>query len=313
MVVIAEKPSLARAIRDALPPDPARTVVAARGHLLEPAPPDDYLPDALPRTKKGGKVWRWQDLPILPSAAGGWRKRPRMGARKQITEIRSALASAERVVNAGDPDREGQLLIDEIIAHCGYRGPVDRVWLQSLTPEAIRAAFGTLRPNAAYQPLSRAAEARQRADWVVGMNLTRAWTLSAGRLLSVGRVQTPTLALVVARDREIEEFRPHDFFEVHAGLRAAAGGFVARWRPTNTDGPGFDPEGRLIDRAAAERIVARARAARRGAIIEYRAEKKARAAPLPYSLSSLQKVASARLGLGAQQVLDAAQALYEGS
>ena len=226
-VIIAEKPSLARAITAALPRDPARRVVAARGHLLEPAEPDVYLPDDLPRTKRGTKVWRWSDRPIIPTT---WELQPRPDARAALDQIGAALKSADRVVHAGDPDREGQLLIDEILQHYHYSGPVDRVWLQSLTPEAIRRAFDQTRSNSEYHPLSQAAEARQRADWLCGMNLTRAWTLSTGGLLSVGRVQTPTLALVVRRDAEIERFVPHDFFEVTASLRAPAGEFVARWR-----------------------------------------------------------------------------------
>lgn len=313
VLVIAEKPSLARAIRAAVGAE--YTITHAFGHLLEQASPDTYLPDDLPRTSRGAKVWRWQDLPIIP-APRGWKKQPRPGpgAKKQIAEIQRLLAGATCVVNAGDPDREGQLLIDEIIAALGYHGPVSRLWLTSLTSTAIRTAFAKMRPNTDYAPLSAAAEARARADWLVGMNLTRAWTLSTGSLLSVGRVQTPTLALIVTRDLEIEQFRVHDFFEAHARMSIAGGEggeFAAKWTSVDTDGTGFDPEGRLIDRSIADRIIARAQATGRGTVIEYRAERKSRPAPLPYSLSALQKTASARLNLGAQQVLDAAQGLYE--
>lgn len=304
-LVIAEKPSLAKAIRDAVGKD--YTVTNAFGHIYEQAEPDDYLPDDLPRSKKTGKkIWRLEDLPIIPST---WLKHPKPDAKEQIGKIRALLKDATEVINAGDPDREGQLLIDEIIEELHYKGPVKRVWLQSLTPEAIRAAFGKLKSNTEYKPLSDAATARSRADWLVGMNLTRAWTLKNGGLISVGRVQTPTLALIVRRDEEIEAFKPRDYFEVWAKIRHANGEFAAKWKPVETDGAGFDSEGRLTDKSIAESIAAKAKG--QGTISAYKAEKKARQAPLPFSLSALQKAASAKHGLGAQAVLDIAQELYE--
>ena len=217
--------------------------------IRDSAEPDEYLPSDVPLTAKGRKVWRAEDLPIVPEV---WKKVPKPEAKEQIGKIRDLLRQASLVINAGDPDREGQLLIDEILDELQYRGPVQRVWLQSLTPEAIREAFARMRPNAEYKPLSDSASARAKADWLVGMNLSRAWTLKAGTLVSIGRVQTPTLALIVQRDVEIDSFRPRDFFEVHATLRHINGSLVARWRPQSTDGPGFDPEGRLIDRSVAE-------------------------------------------------------------
>ena len=303
-IVIAEKPSLAKAIRAAVGNE--YEVTNAFGHIYEQAEPDAYLPDDLPRTKKGGKVWRVEDLPVIPAT---WLKVPKPDAREQISKIRALLKGATLVVNAGDPDREGQLLIDEILDELGYTGPVKRVWLQSLTPEAIREAFGKLRDNAEFKPLSDSALVRSRADWLVGMNLTRAWTLSGGGLISVGRVQTPTLALVVRRDEEIENFKPRDYFEVFAQIQHANGDFTARWKPASTDGDGFDADGRLVDAKLAADIAAKA--AGNGRVAEYKAEGKKRAAPLPYSLSALQKAASAKLGLGAQRVLDIVQALYE--
>ncbi|NNM65717.1 MAG: DNA topoisomerase 3 [Burkholderiales bacterium] len=305
-LVIAEKPSLAKAIRAAVGRD--YEVTNAFGHVYEQAEPDAYLPASVPDNpkRKGKKIWRIEDLPIIPSE---WIKLPKSDAREQIAKIRGLLKSATEVVNAGDPDREGQLLIDEILEELRYKGPVKRVWLQSLTPEAIQEAFGKMRPNSEYKPLSDAAAARSRADWLVGMNLTRAWTVTNGRLISVGRVQTPTLALIVRRDEEIEAFKPKDYFEVWAKVAHANGNFLAKWLPPDTDGPSFDPEGRLIDVARARDVAAKA--AGNARIAQYKAEKKQRHAPLPYSLSALQKAASSRLGLGAQAVLDIAQALYE--
>lgn len=306
-LVIAEKPSLAKAIRDAVGKD--YTITNAFGHIYEQAEPDAYLPDSVPinpKAKGKKKVWRMEDLPIIPKQ---WIKHPKPDAKEQIGKIRALLKDATEVVNAGDPDREGQLLIDEILEELNYKGAVKRVWLQSLTPEAIREAFGKLKPNADYKPLSQSATARSRADWLVGMNLTRAWTIQNFKLTSVGRVQTPTLALIVRRDEEIEAFKPRDYFEVWAKVRHANGDFLAKWRPRDTEGQGFDPEGRLIDRAVAQR--AAEAASQPGNISDYKAEKKARGAPLPFSLSALQKAASAKLGLGAQAVLDIAQELYE--
>lgn len=305
-VVIAEKPSLARAIKEAVGSE--YTVTNAFGHVYELSEPDVYLPPDVPLNNKGKKVWRMEDLPIVPDT---WQKVAKADAKEQISKIRDLLKSASVVVNAGDPDREGQLLIDEILEELRYKGPVQRVWLQSLTPEAIRAAFSAMRPNSEYAALSASATARSRADWLVGMNLSRAWTLQAGGgVISVGRVQTPTLALIVDRDLEIEGFRPRDYFEVHAQVQHSGGAFVAKWRPANTEGPGFDPDGRLLDRALADLIANKSKTT--GQISTYKAEQKTRHAPLPFSLSALQKAASAKLGLGAKEVLDLAQQLYEG-
>ncbi|MDA8093669.1 MAG: DNA topoisomerase 3 [Betaproteobacteria bacterium] len=305
-LVIAEKPSLAKVIREAVGKE--YTVTNAFGHIYEQDEPDDYLPDDVPRNAKTGKkVWREQDLPIIPEV---WKKHAKKDAKEQIGKIRELLKEAAVVVNAGDPDREGQLLIDEILEELHYNGPVERVWLQSLTLESIRESFRKLKPNSEYKPLCDAATARSRADWLVGMNLTRAWSIRNNGLISVGRVQTPTLALIVRRDLEIEAFKPRDYFEVHAALRHHNGPFAAKWKPGATDVPGFDEEGRLTDKALAERIAAKASGG--GVIAEYKADAKKRSAPLPYSLSELQKAASSRLGLGAQAVLDVAQELYEG-
>ena len=310
IVVIAEKPSLARAIREALTGDEFKgfIITNAFGHIYEQAEPDEYLPDDIPRTKAGKKVWRKQDLPIIPKQ---WVLHPKPDAKAQIAKIRELLKGADLVVNAGDPDREGQLLIDEIIDELNYRGPVMRVMLLSLTPELIRSAFAHWRDNKEYIALREAARARSRADWLVGMNLTRAFTLASGSLVSVGRVQTPTLALVVRRDLEIEQFVPRDYFDVLGTFQHAGGSFAARWEPRSTEGPGFDEQGRLVDKAMADLVAYAASGAGSATLRDYSAEKKARSAPLPYSLSALQKVASAKLGLSAKQTLDIAQSLYE--
>lgn len=306
-LIIAEKPSMARAIREGLGSKASQyEITNAFGHILEQAEPDDYLPDDVPRTAKGKKKWRMEDLPIVP---GEWIKHPKPDAKDQLKKIGQLLKSADTVINAGDPDREGQLLIDEILEHFHYRGKVQRVWLKALDKENVQKAFAALESNEKYQPLKNAAEARSQADWLFGMNLTRAVTIKSGDLFSVGRVQTPTLALVVKRDGAIECFKPTDYFEVFARCQHDNGSFWAKWEPRSTDGAGFDPEGRLIDKRFAETIAAKATG--QGRVAKFEAKEQKQAAPLPFSLSSLQKVASGKFGMSAQQVLDICQSLYE--
>ncbi|MBU2788414.1 DNA topoisomerase 3 [Acidithiobacillus sp. VAN18-1] len=306
-VIIAEKPSMASAIREGLGPRASQyEITNAFGHILEQAGPDEYLPDSVPRTSKGKKVWRMEDLPILPSR---WIKHPKQKAAAQLKKIGQLLKSADGVINAGDPDREGQLLIDEILEHFHYRGRIQRVWLKALDRENVQKAFAALESNEKYRPLKDAAEARSQSDWLVGMNLTMAVTVQSGDLFSVGRVQTPTLALVVQRDLTIENFQPQDYFEVFAQCQHRNGAFLAKWEPRGTDGPGFDPDGRLIDRRLADAVAAKATG--QGRVASFEAKEQKQSAPLPFSLSALQKVASSRFGMSAQQVLDTCQALYE--
>ncbi len=306
-VIIAEKPSMARAIKEGLGPAASRyNITHAFGHILEQAEPDDYLPDSVPRNTKGKKKWRMEDLPIIPEQ---WIKHPKPDAKAQLKKIGELLKTADTVINAGDPDREGQLLIDEILEHFKYRGKVQRVWLKALDKENVQKAFAALESNEKYRPLKDAAEARSQADWLVGMNLTRAVTIKSGDLFSVGRVQTPTLALMVERDLTIENFKPQDYFEVVASCKHANGAFQAKWQPQNTDNPSFDAEGRLIDRKLADSTAAKATG--QGKVARFEAKDQKQSSPLPFNLSALQKVASAKFGMSAKQVLDTCQALYE--
>ncbi|AXY42683.1 DNA topoisomerase III [Halomonas sp. JS92-SW72] len=311
-LIIAEKPSLARAIADALPGAPRKqegaiavgdTVVTwCLGHLLEQAPPDAYDP-AL-------KQWRLDSLPILPSR---WKLTPRPKARGQLAVIRGLLKSAREVVHAGDPDREGQLLVQEVIEHLGWKGTVLRLLVSDLNRPAVQRALARLEDNARYQPLYRAAESRSRADWLYGINLTRAWTLTgrqAGHdgVLSVGRVQTPVLGLVVRRDAEIRDFTPHPFHVLWADLAVARGTLRAWWAPG--EGQPLDDQGRLLERAPAAALADRLPGAE-GRLTSLETQEKRQAAPLPYSLSALQVDAARRYGLSAKAVLDTCQALYE--
>jgi len=309
---IAEKPSLARAIAEALPGPRKRArlhiecgaddVVAwCAGHILEMAPPEAY--------GDGYRTWRLESLPIAPK---DWKLE--VSSPELLASIRRLLRSAKRVVHAGDPDREGQLLVDEVIHFLGYRGPVDRLLVRDLSPEAVRRQLGMLEPNAKYRSLYESALARQRADWLFGINMTRLYTLlgrgaGQGGVLSVGRVQTPLLGLIVARDRAIAEFRPVPYFVVAAEMRAGGGEtFRAQWAPGQ--GPDLDPEGRLLSREVAEAVRGRV-CGQEGRVTDWTEERKTEPPPLPYALADLQVDAGRRARITAAEILGACQSLYE--
>ncbi|MBS9402184.1 DNA topoisomerase III [Halomonas sp. TRM85114] len=311
-LIIAEKPSLARAIAEALPGHLRReegalvagdtTVTWCLGHLLEQAPPDAYDP--------AFKQWRLDHLPILPDR---WKHTPRPKARGQLAVIRRLLKGAQEVVHAGDPDREGQLLVQEVIEHLGWKGPVSRLLVNDLNRPAVQRSLARLEDNARYQPLYRAAESRARADWLYGINLTRAWTLTgrqAGHdgVLSVGRVQTPVLGLVVRRDNEIRDFKPRPFFVLWVDLAVTHGMLRAWWVPGEPHP--LDDQGRLLSREPAAALAERLPGAE-GRLNALDSRERRQAAPLPYSLSALQVDAARRFGLSAKMTLDVCQRLYE--
>ncbi|MHB1608445.1 MAG: DNA topoisomerase III [Acidiferrobacter thiooxydans] len=315
---IAEKPSLGKAIAAQLlgQKKAARThivcdnvtVTWAFGHLFELAEPDHYLAATVPTNGSGKKKWRLEDLPIMPQA---WQKVAKSSAKDQLASIKALLKDASEVVNAGDPDREGQLLVDEILEALKWRGPTKRIWLAALDPASVQKALASLKDNKAYAPLRDAAEARSRADWLVGMNLTRAYTLKSNGagVVSVGRVQTPTLALVVRRDAEIEAFVPTQFYVPVTTFRHQNGEYKATWKaPANF--AGLDAEGRLISLPTAQDI-AKAVAGKQGKVLSFESQDGQEGPPLPFTLSKLQAATSAKFGLSAQDTLNAAQALYE--
>jgi DNA topoisomerase-3 len=304
-LIIAEKPSLAAAIRAAAVGN-EYTVTNVFGHMYEQAEPDHYLSADVPLNAKGKKIWRTQDLPIVPVT---WLMKARSDGKAQLAKIKELLKTADEVINAGDPDREGQLLIDELLAEMKYKGPVKRLWLPSLTVEGVRKSFSQMKANSEYKPLSDSAMARSHADWLVGMNLTRAWTLKSGSLISVGRVQSPTLALIVRRDLAIENFKSSDYFDMQAKISHGQGQFMAKWRPVSTDVAGFDENGRLVSKQVADSLIAKSGDAK---ITEYTSTPKKRVSPLPYNLAALTKVGSSKYGMSAKAVLDAAQELYDG-
>ncbi len=315
-VYLAEKHSIAMALADALPGhtikkggyiERGNTLITwLSGHLLELAPPEAYDPACKP--------WTRQTLPIVPSP---FRLLPRTdrGIPQQLEVIKTLLSVCPVAVNAADFDREGQLLVDEVLELFRYEGKVLRLQTKALDAVSLRRELARMRPNEEFSGLRDAARARSQLDWLAGINLTRAMTLhgrscGAPGLLSLGRVQTPTLALVVERDLAIENFVPKPFYKLTCPFKAL-NGVLATQLVTNASMPGTDSEKRLVDKDEAQRI-SEAVSGKEG--IVKTAEKKLvkEAAPLPYNLTELQKEASARYGMGAQDTLAAAQALYEG-
>lgn len=278
------------------------TVTWGFGHLLESAPPEAYDPDL--------KRWTLEALPILP---GQWKLEVKPSAKKQFHVVKKLLGTVSEVVIATDADREGEMIAREILEACRFSGDVSRLWLPALDEASIRKALGEIHSGESTIRLYHAALGRSRADWLVGMNLTRAFTVQArnqghDKLLSVGRVQTPVLKLVVDRDRAIAAFVPKPFWEVVGVFQAEGGAFKAKWQPA--DDSVLDEEGRCVHQAAAQAVVSRCQG-QPGQISELETTRKREAPPLVMDLGTLQQVCSKRWGYGAQQVLDIAQALYE--
>ena len=209
-LIIAEKPSVARDIARVVGATASRkgklvngyTVTWAIGHLVTLPEPHEICPD--------WKVWRLTALPTPPTA---WPLKVVEATRDQYAIVKQLL-NESAIIGATDAGREGELIFRYIYEAAKCRKPVQRLWISSLTPEAIRAGLRELKESCHYDSLADAARARSRADWLVGMNLSRAYTLTHGDRYFVGRVQTPTLALVVKRDREILDFKPEDYIEL---------------------------------------------------------------------------------------------------
>ncbi|TNB81568.1 DNA topoisomerase III [Pseudomonas sp. Fig-3] len=306
---ICEKPSQARDIARVLQASrrgdgylhgQVVTVTWCVGHLLETAPPETY---------GDYKRWSLEDLPIIPTR---WQSVVKPKVASQLKVIQQLLRTCTEVVIATDADREGEMIAREILERCQYQGPILRLWLSALDDASIHRALGTLRPGEQTLPLYHCALARSRADWLVGINLSRLFTLLGRRagfdgLLPVGRVQTPTLRLVVQRDRAIASFMPQPFWTVDAQLEADGTVFLARWQPPTA---ACDEAGRCIDEALAQSA---ARRLSQGAaqVHSIEVERVREGPPLPFDLGTLQEICSAKLGLGAQETLTVAQALYE--
>ncbi|WP_448247518.1 DNA topoisomerase III [Thalassotalea agariperforans] len=317
---IAEKPSLARAIVEVLPKPHKKNdgyieagngdvVTWCIGHLLEQAPPEDY--------DVKFKKWLVEHLPIIPEQ---WQLKPKAQTRKQLTVIKRLIKQAKTLVNAGDADREGQILVDEAISYCGAsKSKIDnalRCLISDMNFAAVKKSVNNLKPNKDYLPLAVSALARARADWLYGLNMTRLCTLQGQKsgyqgVLSIGRVQTPILGLVVNRDLEIEHFVSKPFYEVIADITTIQGEkYQGKWQPSKACEPYMDEENRVISKKLALTVINRINN-QPGTIKKVTQHKKQQAAPLPFSLSSLQIAAANAFGMNAKQVLDTCQQLYE--
>ena len=311
-LVIAEKPSVGRDLSRALPgaftkhegylESDSHVVTWAVGHLVQLAEPDEYDPKY--------KKWRMADLPIVPERFKLVVRDER--SRKQMTVISRLLKrdDVDDVVNACDAGREGELIFAWTYQKAGAKKPVQRLWLSSMTPSAIKEAFGTLRPASEMARLEEAARSRSEADWIVGMNATRAATIrlrsSFDGAVSLGRVQTPTLAIVARREEEIRAFKPEPYWLVDASFEPTGGEAGRRY-----DGryhAGAQP--RLKTAEEADGIVAAVRD-QPGEITKLETSTKKERAPLLYDLTSLQREANTRYGFSARRTLAAAQRLYE--
>jgi len=315
-LIIAEKPSVARDLARALGKfrhekdyyeNDQYVISSAVGHLVEIVPPEGA------EVKRG--KWNLENLPVLPShfdLAPIEKNKARLHLLKKLIKR----PDVTEVINACDAGREGELIFRNTLRWTGARKPTRRLWLQSMTPEAIRAGFEHLRSEQEMRPLADAAISRAESDWLVGINATRALTSFNSRTggfqkTAAGRVQTPTLAILAAREGKIRSFKPRAYFELHGEFQVQAGSYVGRWFD-ETFKKGEDEDAR------AERIWNRERAVgiekrcvgKTGVITE---EKKptTQASPLLYDLTTLQREANGRFGLSARRTLQIAQALYE--
>jgi len=278
------------------------TVTWCIGHLLETAPPDAY--------DEKYKRWVLADLPIVPEK---WKMRVKPKTASQFKAVKRLLGEAQELVIATDADREGEMIARELVEHCRYRGPIQRLWLSALDDASIRKALAALKPGAETFSLYHLALGRSRADWLIGMNMSRLFTLLGRQsgyqgVLPVGRVQTPTLRLVVDRDRSIADFVPVAYWAIDVDLRHNAMTFTAQWRAAED---ACDDQGRCLNPQLARDAADAMRNAATARLVKLRTERMREVAPLPFDLGTLQEICSKKLGLGAQETLDIAQSLYE--
>lgn len=275
-----------------------------RGHFLELAFPEEYDPKF--------KKWTWSDLPIIPDP---WRMTIKADAAAQLKVIGSLLKGCDEVIHAGDPDAEGQALVDNVLLHFKCKKPVRRLWTPALDDKNLAKAFSSIKSNTEYQRLYQASQARSHADWLFGINMSRACTICARQqgadfVMSIGRVQTPTLALIVNREKEIRNFKPVDYFTPWLESSVGKSNFQASWIPKEDDDR-IDHEGRLTDRKIAEGIEAAVKKNGQAVVSSYESNKETESAPLLFSLSTLQAHASRVYGLPVAKTLEIAQSLYD--
>ena len=314
---IAEKPSLGRAIAAGLGKQKAGNgfiacgnkdiVTWCFGHIMEQYMPEEY--------DEKYHVWKMEDLPIIPKQ---WKLKVKKDCAAQYKIIKKLVNDADIVVNAGDPDREGQLLVDEVLGTLGILDKPDkkvyRILLNALDEKSVKEALNNLHDNKKFTGLRLAALARQRGDWIIGINLTRIYTLKGKEagysvLISSGRVQSVVLSLVVRRHNEIKNFVPHDFYKLQVKWNHANGSFFTNWKYGN-DLDDLDEEGRLLNSDPAKSVLEKTKGCT-GKIAALEQKSGTTSPRLPYSLSQLQIEAGKKYGYSPQKVLDTQQELYE--
>jgi DNA topoisomerase-3 len=304
IVVLAEKPSVARDIAAVLGASQKHSgyfegnnyqVTYAFGHLVTIAEPEQMNP-------AWGGPWNLAQLPMIPTQ---WLYRVADKAQEQFDCIKKLFLhpATTSIICATDAGREGQHIFDLIYQLTGSTKPVQRLWISSLTPEAIRVGFRNLKPASAFANLSAAAAWRARADWLVGLSATRAYTVINGQTCTVGRVQTPTLAIIVNRQNAINSFRPTPFYEIQVLFEP---GFTAKYITV-----GDDPQTRLQYRATAQAILDHITPIASGSVESVTTTEKITKAPALFDLLALQKESNKRFGYTAKETLDIAQSLYE--
>jgi DNA topoisomerase-3 len=321
-LIIAEKPSVAADIAKALGgftkdksgdffESDGYVISSAVGHLLELTVPEEF-------DVARGK-WTFGQLPHIPPRFGLKPIEKSEGRLKTLAKLIKR-KDVDRLVNACDAGREGELIFRNIVAHAGAKQPIQRLWLQSMTPGAIRDGFARLRSDTDLQPLADASKCRSEADWLVGINGTRAMTAFNNKsggfyLTTVGRVQTPTLAIVVEREAKIKRFVARDYWEVLGSFKGERGSYVGRWfdegfrKPDGKEADGELKAERLWDRPRAETIKGRCEG--KPGIVTEETKPASQLSPLLYDLTTLQREANSRFGFSAKNTLAIAQALYE--
>ena len=317
VLIIAEKPSVALDISKALGgftkaadfyESDKYVLSSAVGHLLEIACPEEY------EVKRG--KWSFAHLPVVPPY---FDLRPIARSEDRLKTLVKLIKRKDvtGLINACDAGREGELIFRLVAQHAKAKQPVRRLWLQSMTPAAIRDGFTQLREDRDMLPLADAARSRSEADWLIGINGTRAMTAFNSKeggfyLTTVGRVQTPTLAVLVEREEKIRAFKPRDYWEVHATFGARAGQYNGRWFEPKFRKPEDDEHARAerIWTQSAADAVAAACEGRPGGVSE-ESKPTTQSAPLLFDLTSLQREVNGRFGLSAKNALAVAQSLYE--
>lgn len=275
----------------------------AIGHLVEQFGPADYDP-AFQR-------WSFDTLPIIPSQ---WQVAPKKETQKQYNVVMKLIKAANTVIIATDIDREGETIARELLDLAKFRGAIQRLWLSALDEVSIRKALGTLKSNQETLPLYYAGLARSRADWLIGMNFSRLFTLLIqekgyqGKALSVGRVQSPTLALVVNREREIANFVPKSHFTLAVQLSVSDGQFMAQYVIPEQY---CDEDGLCLDSRVVQTANQKIRQSGMAQVVNIETKREKQNPPLLFALSDLQAECNRLYGMGAQKVLDIAQSLYE--